>query len=139
MSYFGHYFGSYMGEWYGAQGEIGGGGYVSSPYRITRTFTKLKDEKDAVNDAQDLVSEIISEFSENRYSEIYEKAAFTEIKSAIPKYQFLHPIMQEVVPQDVNYITYENLLMIRQMLNQEYLRLRLLNDDEEVLLAVFTN
>lgn len=45
----------------------------------------------------------------------------------------------EAVPYDRDFVTYEQMLALRQQLTQEYLRLKMLLDDEEVILALYAN
>lgn len=134
MSYFGTYNGNYFGIYFGTvfSDTEGGGGYAID-------YRWFKKDKKQIDETIDAISEIIKEFSERPNNEILEKAAYQEIKILEAKHNFIAPVFQEIVPQDRAYITYEQTQKILHRLTQEYIRHKLLSDEDEVIAAFYTN
>ena len=131
MSYLGQYLGKHVGNWWGATSEerVVPGAYYG--------YVRTKKTKKELDEVQTKIADMMPEFSENKNSDIYEKAAYRELKSF--KYDFIAPIISEVIPQDRDYVTYEQMLILRQLLTQEYLRHKILLDEEDLILALYCN
>jgi hypothetical protein len=134
MSYLGQYLGSTHGTWWGYIGTE-----PPQEAQVSGGSAGWSGKREKYKSAEDIISEVLSEFSENKHSEVYEKAAYKEVEILKQNFDFINALAARTIPQDRNFITYEQLLALRYELSQEYLRLKQLLEEDDLIVALYMN
>lgn len=97
------------------------------PHNFYGNRKKLEEDLQKIN-------QVSEEFSENRYSEIYEKAAAFELREIAKSNELIAPLIEPAIQK--NFITYEQLIELRNEIAIETHNLSILRDDDDFLLIL---